>query len=155
MGEITFIGFSHFVRLNCILLVPALGNWERYWNLERHFSSHTSSCIRKKKSLKLWAGTCNGNCNLFFKECAGMKVSYSQRVVRWLNLVAAGFLRSCNENHLLPGSYHLIGSAAAPSQFITACLDPARPRRYLRFSPFPLQLVANLLICSKRMTLCT
>lgn len=82
-----------------------------------------------------------------------MKVSYNLCIVRWLNLVAVGFLRSCNKIHLLPSSYHLIGLAAASCGFLTECLDCVWPHRFPGFLPFSLQLLGILHICSKFVTL--
>lgn len=44
MEEITFIGYSHFLKLNCILFLHASSAQELKngdWNLEMHFSSYT------------------------------------------------------------------------------------------------------------------
>lgn len=53
------------------------------------------------------------------KKVPGHEVSQDTGHWRWLNLFFLGFLRSCNENCLLSGSYHLIGLAAAPCRLIT------------------------------------
>ena len=142
------------MKLNYVLLVQAFTrsrNWAGYLNVKRHFSSYTLALIKH-----LW------NCKL--KLVMGIVICFLRSVKAWRFLTSSAlwddwiwlqwsFLRSCNENHLLSGSYHLIGLAAAPCQFITACLACVCPHCYPRFLPFPLQLLGNLHICSECVTL--
>lgn len=59
MREITFIGFSHFLKLLSHSFKPTR-NWDGYWNLERWFL-HLSPY--KKIFLKLRVETRHGNCD--------------------------------------------------------------------------------------------
>lgn len=88
----------------------------------------------KKQKIGIAIGMGFVNCFLcYYCKCQGMKVH--------CEMITFGFLRSCNENHLLSGSYHLIGLSEAP---LLVYYNVSGPRYYPGFLPFVLHLLGNL-----------